>query len=250
MTSGSVKIGILGGIGPEATGEFYNKLIFELQKRGLIKNNSDFPQIIINSIPAPELIHDKHGDEDLRHYLEGLKELEIHDPDFIVMVCNTIHFFYERLQKEVKPPIIDLRKEIRENLKNNKVETVIVLGSPISIKGGLYRSENINYVEISDNDIEKLSESIYNFNRGFQKDRQIDKAKKIARKYFKKESNSSIILGCTELELMLKDEPFPKINPMDILVDSAMRRIVAKPSCTSKTEAISAGGYLHPLPND
>ncbi len=228
VASGSVKIGILGGIGPEATGEFYNKLIFELQKKGLIKNNSDFPQIIINSISAPELIHDKHGDEDLRHYLEGLKELEMHDPDFIVMICNTIHFFYERLQKEVKTPIIDLRKDVQEHLKNNKVKTMIVLGSPISIKGGLYRFENINYVEISDDDTEKLSESVYNFNKGFQRDRQIDKVREISRKYFEKESNSLIILGCTELALMLKDESFPKINPMDILLDSAIRRIAAK----------------------
>ena len=194
----------------------------------MIKNNSDFPQIIINSIPAPELIHDKYSDKDLGQYIEGLKELEMHDPDFIVMVCNTIHFFHERLQKEVKTPIIDLRREVREHLKNNKVKTVIVLGSPISIKGELYKFEDINYVEIFEHDIEKLSESVYNFNRGFQRERQIDRVKGIARKYFKKESNSLIILGCTELELMLKDELLPKINPMDILADSAVRRILAK----------------------
>ena len=52
------KIGILGGIGPEATGEFYNKLIKRLQEKDLIKSNKDFPQIFINSIPAPELIYD------------------------------------------------------------------------------------------------------------------------------------------------------------------------------------------------
>lgn len=226
--SGSVKIGVLGGIGPESTGEFYNKLISELQERGLIKNNSDFPQIIINSIPAPELIYNEHNDKDLRQYIEGLKELEIHKPDFIVMVCNTIHFFHERLQREVKTPIIDLRREVQEYLKNKKVETVVVLGSPISIKGGLYKFEDINYVEISGDDIEKLSESTYNFNRGFQRDRQVDRVREIARKYFKGESNSLIILGCTELALMLKDESLLKIDPMDILVDSAIRRISAK----------------------
>jgi hypothetical protein len=61
-----VRIGVLGGIGPEATGEFYNKLIAKFQERGLIKTNRDFPQIVINSIPAPELIYDTISDEDLK----------------------------------------------------------------------------------------------------------------------------------------------------------------------------------------
>ena len=72
--SSNYKIGILGGIGPEATGEFYNKLIKRLQERGLVKSNRDYPHIIINSIPAPELIYDKISDEDLNPYIKGLKE--------------------------------------------------------------------------------------------------------------------------------------------------------------------------------
>ncbi len=56
------KIGILGGIGPEATGHFYLKLIKRLQETGRIKRNTDYPQIIINSIPAPELVDEKIQD--------------------------------------------------------------------------------------------------------------------------------------------------------------------------------------------
>ena len=121
--SPKIKIGILGGIGPEATAEFYSKLIYTLQKEKLIKSNKDYPQIIINSIPAPELIYEKILKEDLKPYIEGLKELDKFNPDFIVMVCNTIHLYYERLQKEVKTPIIDLRKEVKEYLIKNKIKS-------------------------------------------------------------------------------------------------------------------------------
>lgn len=70
------KIGILGGIGPEATGGFYLKLISKFQEKKLIRSNRDFPQIIINSIPAPELIYEKVSIRDLRPYLQGLGELD------------------------------------------------------------------------------------------------------------------------------------------------------------------------------
>ena len=97
----------MGGIGPEATGEFYLKLIHKLQEKKLIKSNKDFPQIIINSIPAPELIQNKISNKDLKQYINGLKELDKLKPDFIVMICNTIHLFYNNLQKYIKTPIID-----------------------------------------------------------------------------------------------------------------------------------------------
>ena len=100
VAGGTRRIGVLGGVGPEATGEFYNKLIRRLQEKGSIKSNRDFPQIIINSIPAPELIYDKISDEELQPYIKGLKELDKFGVDFIIMICNTIHLYYDKLQKE------------------------------------------------------------------------------------------------------------------------------------------------------
>src|SRR3989344_8151685 len=91
-SSTSVKIGILGGIGPEATGEFYSKLIKELQKRKLIERNIDFPHIVINSIPASELVFDKIPDNDLKPYIEGLQFLDKSGADFILNAPETAAF--------------------------------------------------------------------------------------------------------------------------------------------------------------
>src|SRR3989344_1847215 len=120
----NLKIGVLGGIGPEATAEFYSKLIQKLQEKNLIKTNKDYPQIIINSIPAPELIYERISKEDLKPYIRGLKELDKFNPDFIIMVCNTIHLYYDLLQKEIKTKIIDLRKELELYVKKKKIKSV------------------------------------------------------------------------------------------------------------------------------
>ena len=220
-----MKLGVLGGIGPEATGEFYSRLISRLQEKGLIKSNKDFPQIVINSLPAPELIDEDISDKDLKPYLEGLKELDKFKVDFIVMVCNTIHLFYDKLQKEIKTPIIDLRKVVERSLAEKDIKSAFIIGTPNTIKKGLYRFSSINCFEPDDNEIKQLTEAIFSFNRGFKKDEQIYRVKKICQKYLDKGAET-VILGCTEFAVMLGKENMPKIDTIDVLVDAIIERII------------------------
>lgn len=219
----SIRIGILGGIGPEATGEFYNKLIEKLQEKGLIKSNSDYPQIIINSIPAPELIYDTISDEELQPYIEGLKELDKFRVDFIVMVCNTIHLYYDRLRKEIKTPILDLRKELRRLLMKKGIKSALLIGTPNTIRQGLYKFKDIKSFEPDKMEIQQLSESIFSFNLGVNKQLQIEKVREICQKYLGMKAET-VILGCTEVAVMLDNEDFPKINTIDVLVEATMSK--------------------------
>ncbi len=217
-------IGILGGIGPEATGNFYLSLISTLQRKGLINSNTDFPQIIINSIPAPELIYEEISDKDLELYIKGLRELERFGADFIAMVCNTIHLFYEKLQSEIKTPIIDLRKELKDFLIKENVKSVTVLGTPMTIKQGLYKFGGFKYFDLNEKDIKFITEAIFNFNKGFEKDKQNQIIQNITKKYLNKGAET-IVLGCTELSLMLENVDISKINTMEVLLEATIRRL-------------------------
>ena len=215
-------IGLLGGIGPEATGEFYLALISKFQEKGLIKSNKDFPQIIINSIPAPELISENISEKDLKPYIKGLKELEKFGVDFIAMLCNTVHLFHEKLQKEIKVPIVDLRKEVRNYLSDKKIKSAAVLSSPNVIKNGLYKFGNAKYINLNNEEIKILSKAIFDFNRGFDKIKQSRIVRNSAKKCIKRGADL-IILGCTEVAIMLKNENIPKIDPMDLLIDTIVK---------------------------
>jgi len=215
------RIGILGGIGPEATGEFYNKLIKKIQEKG-IKNNKDFPQIIINSIPAPELIYDNISEEELKPYIDGLKELDNFGVDFIVMVCNTIYLFYDKLQKEINTPLLNLKKEMNELLINKNIKSTLIIGTPNTIKKGLYKFEGVKTHEPNEDEMKILTNSIFNFNKG---DREvIDDVKKICNNYLSNGAET-IILGCTEFGVMLDKENIPKINTIDVLVDAVVKLV-------------------------
>ncbi len=227
MIIGGPRIGVLGGIGPEATGEFYCKLIKKMQERDLIRNNTDFPQIIINSIPAPELIYDYISDEDLKPYIKGLKELDRFEVDFIVMICNTIYLYYHRLQKEIKTPILDLRQELQNTLHIKRIKSVLILGTPNTIKQGLYRFKGIKSFEPNKKEIRQLTKAIFNFNKGLNKKEQIKIVKEICNKYLSKGADT-VILGCTEFAVMLKDYNIPKIDTIDILVEATIKEFLSK----------------------
>lgn len=218
-------IGILGGIGPEATGKFYLSLINKLQKSKQIKSNLDFPQIIINSIPAPELIYEKISKKDLIPYIKGIKELERYGSDFIIMVCNTIHLFLKRLEKETNIPIIDLREEVKQLLKEIGVRSTIVIGTPGVINGGLYKYKNIRTHELSKSDIDRIIEAIFKFNRGINKDKQAKIVKNIVSKHMKRTKAQLIIAGCTEISLMLQETELPVLDTMDVLLEAVLKRL-------------------------
>ncbi len=218
---GNVRIGVLGGIGPEATGEFYLKLIRGLQETGLIKDNRDYPQIFINSIPAPELVGKSISYEQLRPYVAGLRELERLEVDSIVMVCNTIHLYHSEFQTGIRLPIINLRQKVKERILRDGIEKITVLGTPSTIRNELYRFDGINYIDLSEQDIEILSSAIFKYNKGENRDLQKQTVESIARKYLAIGADV-ILLACTEPAVMLKNVDIPKIDTLDVLVDGVI----------------------------
>ncbi|MBN2421683.1 amino acid racemase [Candidatus Woesearchaeota archaeon] len=216
------KIGILGGIGPEATGQFYSRLISGLQRKGIISSNTDFPHIIINSIPAPELVFRNHSQDELEMYIKGLKQLEANKVDFIVIVCNTIHHFMDLLKTKIKTPILDLPEEIEKQLIQQDVKKITILGTPTTIQSDVFRFNSVENNTLTDAEIQILSEAILNFLIGNNKEEQINKVNKIARKY---KDGSQVILGCTELSIMLgHNKEF--IDTMDIMVETTIMKFL------------------------
>lgn len=216
----NLKIGVLGGIGPEATGEYYLKLIKGLQQTGLIRDNTDFPYIIIHSIPAPELL-DKTTSEYLEPYKAGLRAIDKSSVDVIVMVCNTIHLHHTELQKETSAPIMDLRQKVKERLVRDRVKRIAVIGTPSTINEGLYRFDGIDYVDLTEQEIDGLSSAIFKYNKGEDQEAQKRFVENVARGTLDKGAEA-VVLGCTEFAVMLKDSAIPKINTLDVLVDGTI----------------------------
>src|SRR3989344_4503708 len=108
----NLKIGVLGGIGPEATAEFYSKLIQKLQEKNLIKTKN-----------------------------------------------------------------IDLRKELELHVEKKKIKSVFILGTPNTIKQGLYKFKEIKTFHPNKKETKDLTRIIFNFNKGYKKEKKIKKTR-------------------------------------------------------------------------
>ena len=222
--AGGTIVGVLGGIGPEATAEFYTKLFAALRAKHTIAKNTDYPQIVINSIPAPELLYEQISDSDLLPYVEGVRQLDQFGVDIIAMVCNTIHLYYGQLQQAVATPIINLPAEVEKHLKAEGIRKMCVLGTPNTISQGLYTIDGIENITLTAHHISDLSNAILNYNVGIDQLQQQRITESIAKAYLGFGAEK-IVLGCTEIAVMLKGSNLPAVNTIDILADAVVRRL-------------------------
>lgn len=100
-------IGILGGMGPMATADLFQKIV------ALTKADSDNDHIRIYidnnpQIPDRTTAILKGGKDPVPQMLDALRHLEACGADCIVMPCNTAHYFLDRLQPETKIPFISI----------------------------------------------------------------------------------------------------------------------------------------------
>lgn len=188
-----------------------------------IKSNQDFPRIIINSIPAKELTGLNVRKADLREYIDGLKQLEHNSPDFIVMVCNTVHLYLDALRGEIKTEILDLRTEVIAALRRKRAKSMTVLGTPATMRGRLYVFSGIKDIPLKSTEVLRISSAISRFNAGIESERQSSIIKEIAKSYSSR--SDTVIAGCTEISLMLQGSGIPCLDTMDVLVEATIRKL-------------------------
>ena len=103
-------IGILGGMGTQAGLDFCNKLA--MLNRG--KTDQTYPMFVLynkSNIPGrPENL--KKYNKVLKSLIKGCLMLQKNNCKFIVMPCNTAHYWYEDLQKKIKVPIVNMPKQV------------------------------------------------------------------------------------------------------------------------------------------
>ena len=131
-------IGILGGMGTQAGLDFCNKLA--LINRG--KTDQNYPLFILynkSNIPKrPENIKKYYNV--LKSLIKGCLLLQKNNCKFIVMPCNTAHYWHDDLQKKIKIPILSMPKEVYLHAKKNckKNSKIGILCTDATLKAKIY----------------------------------------------------------------------------------------------------------------
>ena len=232
-------IGILGGMGTQAGLDFCNKLA--MLNRGKI--DQEYPLFMLynkSNIPGrPESIGVQSKlfstaprtgkniikyNKVLKSLLEGCRSLEKSGCKFIVIPCNTAHYWYDDLKNKIKVPIINMPKEVylytqKVCKKNSKIGLLATEGT---LKTGVYNNffdKNFNLISPKTNlQIKCVNKAIKYVKMGKIKD--AEKAIKPAVNYLIKMKCKKIILGCTELPIAIfAFKSFKKIKKSKIFLD-------------------------------
>ncbi len=224
--------GIIGGLGPETTAQFYLEIIF----KSLQLFKKERPPLLIWSIPLKyqieeDLITKAEGEERYIPYLQdAAKRLESGGADFIVIPCNSVHIFINKVRSAVKIPVLSIVEETAEFLKQKNIKKIGLLATKSTVGKELYQSllkKNDIQITLPDNqDQEKIGNLINNLviNRYDEKDR-VELLKIIKR--LSNKGVKDIVLACTDLQLLTpKLDHINIYDSMAILANATVREIL------------------------
>lgn len=222
-------IAIIGGMGPQASAKLLEIMINVCNKDFGAKSDSDFPEVILNSVPVPNFISNKKNVTIACNILiKRIKQLENFSPSCFGIVCNTAHVILKDLQSSTKVPFVSIVDEVTRKVAESKIEKVGLLGTPVTIDSALYqdvlRKQKIEAVIPSEKDRKLVEAVIWNVLAG--KDNNNDKQQlvKVA-KTLRRKGAQGIILGCTELPLVFpKNFCVPVFDSIEILARGLLKK--------------------------
>lgn len=216
-------IGIIGGMGPKATTDLYNKII----ENTMAHSDYEHPHVIIDSntkIPDRTSFILKGGESPSKALVRSALKLEYMGADFIIIPCNTAHYFVSEIEKYADIPVINIIKATASYARKEKYKKVLLLATEGTYSTGIYKSaferEHIELIYPTDAEKKLINKAIYQVKGGEEPD--ITCVSDIIMAY--NAQIDAVILGCTELPVLFKGlkTDMVTIDPTLVLAKAAI----------------------------
>ncbi len=203
------RIGILGGMSPESTIEYYQYITRRYTERF---GDYGYPQIIIYSVsfqPYVDWPNAERWDLVVQGLSEAAQKLEAAGADFIIIATNTMHLVFDQVQASVNVPMVSLLDAVGEAILGQGMHTVGLLGTRFAMEKGFYQDalarKGITVLVPDADDRRYVNEVIYNeLVAGQISDESRSEFIAIIRKLAGRGAKG-VILGCTEIPLLVGD---------------------------------------------
>jgi aspartate racemase len=222
------KIGILGGLSPESTVEYYLRIVHEYLERF---GDHSYPEMVIYSFTfEPYIQWPKSGRWDL--VVDGLSQGANHlvdaGVDFIIIATNTMHKVIDEVQANVNIPILSMLDAVSDRIMLEGFRIVGLLGTKFTMQDTFYAntlgSHDIKVVVPSEQDQDYVNRVIYDeLIKGVVLDRSKDGFIKIMDR-LSEEGAEGIVLGCTEIPMLVgpEDTDIPLLDTTAIHANAAL----------------------------
>ncbi|WP_144467172.1 aspartate/glutamate racemase family protein [Bacillus toyonensis] len=203
-------IGLIGGMSWESTSEYYRILNEEIKSR---LGGLHSAKCLINSVDFEEIERfQSNGDWDGAGEVLGnaAYSLQKGGADFIIICTNTMHKVVEKIKENINIPVLHIADTTAKEIKRKGIQTIGLLGTKYTMEQDFYKSRieenNIKVIVPVEKNREKLNEIIYT-------ELCLGKITSQSREYYKRvieelvqKGAQGIILGCTEIGLLIKQE--------------------------------------------
>jgi aspartate racemase len=228
-------LGIVGGIGPESTIEYYRQIIATYRQR---KHDGSYPQIIINSIDMKKML-DLIGANELvrltKYLLEEVQKLAKAGADLGLLASNSPHIVFDELSRESPIPLLSIVEAACVATKKLGLKRVGLLGTRFTVQGRFYPDvfSRAGITLITPG----VEEQVYIHDKymnelvnGVIIPETRERLLAIVERLKAQEGIEGLILGGTELPLILREETYngiPFLDTTKIHVDCAVSQMLS-----------------------
>ena len=224
----SKKIGILGGLSPESTVEYYLYLTHTYTERF---GNYAYPEIIIYSVSFQDYVDwPASGRWDLigQGLSEAAQKLEAAGADFIIISANTMHLVIDPIRAAVHIPVLSLLDVVADAVVERGLQTIGLLGTLSTMEKGFYQEalarRGLTVLTPEPDERRYVSDVVYNelvagkF-RPEARARYVEIIQHLA-----EHGAQGVILGCTEIPLLISqaDTDLPLFDTTRIHAEAAL----------------------------
>ena len=215
-------LGVLGGMGPEATVHFLRLLVEMTPAR---RDQDHVPVVVVSDPRVPDRSEHilRGGPDPVPAMVRGLRLLEAAGVDLVVIPCVTAHAFLERLRGAVSVPIMDILEEAALAVEAIGASRVGVLATDGALASGVVESrmERVGAELVLPERQDRVMEAIYRIKAGEKEGPRralLEEARSML------ERGAEVILaGCTEVPLVLSRSDVPMVDPMEETARAVLR---------------------------
>lgn len=213
------KIGLVGGTGPESTLMYYKELNTRIDN---LTNGKEMPDIAIESVNfhrAWEYVVTEQYDLLTDYLAQKVNNLVAGGAEVISLTAATMHIVFDELTKKVSAPLVSIPRAVCEEAVSNGIKKVGLLGTIFTMEREYMKKDlcdaGIQVFIPEKEDRELIAQRIYEeLERGIVKETTLCEFIDIIEKMKKQQGIEAVILGCTELPLLLNSDNCP-IKCMD-----------------------------------
>ena len=223
-------IGMIGGMSWESSIEYY-RIINETVRTELGGlHSAKSIMVSVEFAEIEKLQHQGRWDKAAEILIDAARSLESGGADFAIICTNTMHKLYDIIQQNVRIPLLHIADPTADSIRVERIEKIALLGTRFTMEENFYKGRLVdNYglgVIIPDpEDMEIIHRIIYDeLCAGII---QMDSKQKYADiiRRLVEEGAEGVILGCTEIGLLVKqeDSPVPLFDTTEIHARAAVK---------------------------